>query len=136
MGLQPDPPLPKVDDPFARIDNKQGDLERQGAADKVKQLVAVWNKDEGYKQMTEMTKSGHIVEASMASEGLKGSGVSNTEDMAQDYGTTPKSNLYPTPKQVADGFLAENIEIPCFLLPPGNQKHVPPHIVALWLMSQ
>merc|ERR1712156_840876 len=76
------------------------------------------------------------VEAFMANEGLCNSGVTKLADIVNDYEPTPKSYRYPNPKQVAECVLAEHGEIPCFLLPPSHPLHVPPHIVAFWLMSQ
>jgi len=76
------------------------------------------------------------VERFMASEGLCNSGVTNLADLVNYYEPTPKSYRYPNPKQVAECVLAEHGEIPCFLLPPSHALHVPPHIVAFWLMAQ
>jgi len=76
------------------------------------------------------------VEAFMAREGQCSSGLTTLTDVVQDYLPTPKSYRYPTPQQVAECFVAEQAEIPCFLLPPSHPLHVPPHIVAFWLMSE
>lgn len=72
----------------------------------------------------------------MANEGMCGSGVNKLSDIVKDYEPTPKQGRYPNPKQVAECVLQEHGEIPCFLLPPSHPLHVPPHIVAFWLMSQ
>jgi len=76
------------------------------------------------------------VEAFMANEGMCGSGVNKLSDIVKDYEPTPKQGRYPNPKQVAECVLQEHGEIPCFLLPPSHPLHVPPHVVAFWLMSQ
>merc|ERR1739838_876158 len=76
------------------------------------------------------------VETFMAHEGMCGSGVEKLADIVRDYEPTPKQGRYPSPKQVAECVLAEHSEIPCFLLPPSHPLHVPPHVVAFWLMSQ
>jgi len=76
------------------------------------------------------------VELFMVHEGQCGSGVKSLDDLTHTYEPTPKSSRYPMPQQVAQSALTEYGEIPCFLLPPSHPLHVPPHIVAFWLMSE
>lgn len=76
------------------------------------------------------------VESFMAREGQCMSGVKKLADVIQDYEPTPKADRYPTPQQLAESYLKQQGEIPCFLLPPSHPLHVPPHIVAAWLISE
>ena len=43
---------------------------------------------------------------------------------------------YPGPKAYADKFVQSGLNIPCFLLPPSDEKHIPPHIVAMALLKK
>lgn len=65
-----------------------------------------------------------------------GSGVTNIADVAKDYVPTQKSDRFPTAQQMAESIVAEQGEIPCFLLPASHPRHVPPYLVAIWLMSE
>lgn len=49
-----------------------------------------------------------------------------------------ESSGYPTPTQLAIQVLeaSDSNTVPRFLLPPGHDKHVPPHVVAFQLMQQ
>jgi len=76
------------------------------------------------------------VEAFMAREGQCMSGVKSLSDVIQDYEPTPKAYRYPTPQHLAECYLKQQGEIPCFLLPASHPLHVPPHIVAFWLFSE
>lgn len=154
--LGKDPELSIVNDPYAAsTGNGSPDLEQADASkavaavSKITQIVTKWkddyNKEElsfFLEQMTIDSKlkddagAPAVVEAFMASEGQCSSGVTKLSDLLQDYEPTPKSYRYPTPKQLVDGFLKEQGDIPCFLLPPSHPLHVPPHIVAVWLMSE
>merc|ERR1712167_269827 len=82
------------------------------------------------------TATAGSVEAFMAREGQCMSGVKKLADVLQDYEPTPKADRYPTPQQLAESYLKQQGEIPCFLLPPSHPLHVPPHIVAFWLFSE
>jgi len=75
------------------------------------------------------------VDAEMAMKGLQPSEVKMAE-LASGYVVTPNAQLFPTPQRIVEHLLEEQSQIPCFLLPPNHPQHVPPHIVAFWLMSQ
>jgi hypothetical protein len=77
-----------------------------------------------------------LVNLTMASEGMKASGESNPEQLFQGCTVTPNTHIFPSPKHLACELARQQQEVPCFLLPPSHPLHVPPHIVAFWLMSQ
>merc|ERR1712176_405003 len=77
-----------------------------------------------------------VVDAAMVCEGLGGSGVTQMSQIQQDWEPTARHERFPQPREIAEELLKTGSELPCFLLPPSNPLHVPPHIVAFWLMSQ
>merc|ERR1712150_129850 len=80
-------------------------------------------------------QAGPSIDAAMAVKGLAVVDVKMSE-LASCYSPTPNSQIFPTPQRIVEHLLEENNEVPCFLLPPNHPQHVPPHIVAFWLMSQ
>lgn len=131
---------------------KTGDIEEATSAKQVAavnqmmQILQDWKHGHNKDALTSFCKQMHVhsqlsdeapeVEAFMANEGLCNSGVTKLSDVVQLYEPTPKSYRYPTPQQVAECVFAEHGDIPCFLLPPSHPLHVPPHVVAFWLMSE
>jgi len=77
-----------------------------------------------------------VVTSRMALDGLRDSGCKGTSDLLQCYEATPKGEEFAHPREIAEKVLSEEGELPCFLLPPSHPLHVPPHIVAFWLMSK
>jgi len=57
--------------------------------------------------------------------------VGNKRDVFYIYG----DNKYMSPAQCYDKFKAAGLEVPQFLLPPEDDKHIPPHIVAMTLLK-
>merc|ERR1712228_778337 len=45
-------------------------------------------------------------------------------------------NKYPGPSFYGDKFRQAGLKMPCFLLPPNDEKHIPPHIVAMALLKK
>jgi len=77
-----------------------------------------------------------VVTAQMALDGLRGSGCKGTSDLLKCYEATPKGEEFAAPRDIAEKVLNDGGDLPCFLLPPSHPLHVPPHVVAFWLMSK
>jgi len=122
------------------------DTQHMPAISKIKQILGEWKISTSGKDLTcfcedlfgsdeSRPRASPVIDAEMAMKGMHASEVKMSE-LASGYVATPNSQLFPTPQRIVEHLLEEKSEIPCFLLPPNHPQHVPPHIVAFWLMSQ
>jgi len=125
MGLlhAKEPELKKTYDPYAKVAGT-------GISDpeEAKKPLADFGQD-----IENGTGAAGAVAAFVGYEGLLDSGITKTHGL--NYGSTPNEGCYPNPEKLAKKFEQNGAGIPRFLLPPSHPDHVPPHIVAFWLMS-
>jgi len=122
------------------------DTQNMPAISKIKQILGEWKMTTNAEDLAGFCnglcdnnasagQAGPSVDAAMAVKGLAVADVKMSE-LASGYVTTPNAQIFPTPQRIVEHLLEEKNEVPCFLLPPNHPQHVPPHIVAFWLMSK